>query len=121
MARQELDKTFRSVQKALRQADTGGSATATQRAMRAMIRGFGGAATSAERLTGNHDSTRGFVRVDPPGRDGGLKDVKLMIAAAQDVKLRLSSAEALRSKLEESIARGWQDKDWSCFTDIDRG
>ena len=29
MARQELDKTFRSVQKALRQADTGGSATAT--------------------------------------------------------------------------------------------
>jgi hypothetical protein len=25
------------------------------------------------------------------------------------------------AKLEESIARGWQDKDWSCFTDIDRG
>jgi 3-hydroxyisobutyrate dehydrogenase-like beta-hydroxyacid dehydrogenase len=52
---------------------------------------------------------------------GGLKDVKLMIAAAQDVKLRLSSAEALRAKLEESVARGWRDKDWSCFTDIDRG
>jgi 3-hydroxyisobutyrate dehydrogenase-like beta-hydroxyacid dehydrogenase len=52
---------------------------------------------------------------------GGLKDVKLMIAAAQDVKLRLSSAEALRSKLEEAIARGWQDRDWSCLTDIDRG
>ena len=52
---------------------------------------------------------------------GGLKDVKLMIAAAQDVKLRLSSAEALRSKLEGAIARGWQDKDWSCLTDIDRG
>ena len=51
---------------------------------------------------------------------GGLKDVKLMIAAAQDVKLRLSSAEAMRIKLEESIARGWRDKDWSCFTDIDR-
>ncbi|MGA2488259.1 MAG: NAD(P)-dependent oxidoreductase [Roseiarcus sp.] len=51
---------------------------------------------------------------------GGLKDVKLMIAAAQDVNLRLSSAEALRSKLEASIARGWQDKDWSCLTDIDR-
>jgi 3-hydroxyisobutyrate dehydrogenase-like beta-hydroxyacid dehydrogenase len=46
---------------------------------------------------------------------GGLKDVKLMIAAAQDVKLRLSSAEAVRSKLEASIARGWQHKDWSCF------
>jgi 3-hydroxyisobutyrate dehydrogenase-like beta-hydroxyacid dehydrogenase len=52
---------------------------------------------------------------------GGLKDVKLMIASAQEVKLKLSSAEALRAKLEESIARGWQDKDWSCFTDIDRG
>ena len=51
---------------------------------------------------------------------GGLKDVRLMIAAAQDVHLRLSSAEALRSKLEASIARGWQDRDWSCLTDIDR-
>ncbi len=51
---------------------------------------------------------------------GGLKDVKLMIDAAKDVKLRLSSAEALRSKLEASIARGWQDKDWSCLTDVDR-
>ena len=51
---------------------------------------------------------------------GGLKDVKLMIGAAKDVKLRLSSAEALQSKLEASIARGWQDKDWSCLTDIDR-
>jgi 3-hydroxyisobutyrate dehydrogenase-like beta-hydroxyacid dehydrogenase len=52
---------------------------------------------------------------------GGLKDVELMIAAAEDVKLRLSSAEALRTKFETSIARGWKDKDWSCFTDIDRG
>ena len=52
---------------------------------------------------------------------GGLKDVELMIASAEDVKLRLSSAEAARTKLEAAIARGWQDKDWSCFTDIDRG
>jgi len=51
---------------------------------------------------------------------GGLKDINLMIAAARDVKLRLSSAEAMRAKLEESIARGWREKDWSCFTDIDR-
>jgi 3-hydroxyisobutyrate dehydrogenase-like beta-hydroxyacid dehydrogenase len=51
---------------------------------------------------------------------GGLKDVKLMIAAAEDVKQRLSSAEALRAKLEASIARGWQNKDWSCLTAIDR-
>ncbi len=48
---------------------------------------------------------------------GGLKDVNLMIAAAKDVELRLSSAETMRAKLEESIARGWRDKDWSCFTD----
>jgi 3-hydroxyisobutyrate dehydrogenase-like beta-hydroxyacid dehydrogenase len=51
---------------------------------------------------------------------GGLKDVQLMIAAAHDVDLRLSSAEALRAKLDEAIARGWRDKDWSCFTDVDR-
>ena len=51
---------------------------------------------------------------------GGLKDVQLMIAAAQDVNLRLSSAEALRAKLDAAITRGWRDKDWSCFTDIDR-
>ena len=51
---------------------------------------------------------------------GGLKDVQLMIAAAHDVNLSLSSAEALRAKLDAAIARGWRDKDWSCFTDIDR-
>jgi 3-hydroxyisobutyrate dehydrogenase-like beta-hydroxyacid dehydrogenase len=51
---------------------------------------------------------------------GGLKDVQLMIAAAHDVSLRLSSAEALRGKLDAAIARGWRDKDWSCFTEIDR-
>ena len=42
MARQELDKTLASVERALRQTDSEGSTTATQRAMRAMIRGFGG-------------------------------------------------------------------------------
>jgi 3-hydroxyisobutyrate dehydrogenase-like beta-hydroxyacid dehydrogenase len=51
---------------------------------------------------------------------GGLKDVRLMIGAAGEVNLRLSSAEALRAKLEGAVARGWRDKDWSCFTDIDR-
>ena len=51
---------------------------------------------------------------------GGLKDVGLMIDAAGAVNLRLSSAEALRAKLDAAIARGWRDKDWSCFTDIDR-
>jgi 3-hydroxyisobutyrate dehydrogenase-like beta-hydroxyacid dehydrogenase len=52
--------------------------------------------------------------------DGGLKDVKLMIAAADSVNVRLTSAEALRDKLETAVGRGWGDKDWSCFTDIER-
>jgi 3-hydroxyisobutyrate dehydrogenase-like beta-hydroxyacid dehydrogenase len=51
---------------------------------------------------------------------GGLKDVTLMIATANEVGLRLSSAEAVRAKLEAAVERGWRDKDWSCFTDIDR-
>jgi 3-hydroxyisobutyrate dehydrogenase-like beta-hydroxyacid dehydrogenase len=51
---------------------------------------------------------------------GGRKDVQLMIDAAEGVNLRLSSAEALRAKLDAAIAHGWRDKDWSCFTDIDR-
>jgi AcrR family transcriptional regulator len=42
MARQELDKTVAAVQRALRQADAEAPATATQRAIRAMTRGFGG-------------------------------------------------------------------------------
>jgi 3-hydroxyisobutyrate dehydrogenase-like beta-hydroxyacid dehydrogenase len=51
---------------------------------------------------------------------GGRKDVQLMIDAAQAVNLRLSSAEALRAKLDAAIARGWRDRDWSCFTEADR-
>jgi len=51
---------------------------------------------------------------------GGLKDVELMIAAARDVDLELSSARALETKLKAAIQRGWEAKDWSCFTDIDR-
>jgi len=42
MARRELDRVVRSIQKALKQADEGDTATATQRAIRALIRGFGG-------------------------------------------------------------------------------
>jgi hypothetical protein len=36
------------------------------------------------------------------------------------VNQRLTSAEALRAKLDAAIARGWRDKDWSCFTEIER-
>lgn len=42
LARNELGKTSAAVQRALQQADAGAPATATQRAIRAMIRGFGG-------------------------------------------------------------------------------
>lgn len=50
---------------------------------------------------------------------GGLKDIRLMIDAAHNVGLTLSSAELLRTKLEMSIANGWAEKDWSCFTETD--
>jgi 3-hydroxyisobutyrate dehydrogenase-like beta-hydroxyacid dehydrogenase len=52
---------------------------------------------------------------------GGLKDVGLMIDAAAAAGQKLTSAETVRAKLEAAIARGWRDRDWSCFTDIDRG
>ncbi|MCL2626431.1 MAG: NAD(P)-dependent oxidoreductase [Cystobacterineae bacterium] len=75
-----------------------------------------------------HPSTREYVEkigqrdFDAVGFtvSGGLKDVKLMMKSAAEVQLRLSSAEALCAKLECSIANGWQDKDWSCFTETDR-
>lgn len=51
---------------------------------------------------------------------GGLKDVELMIAAARDVDLDLSSARTIKDKLDAAIARGWEARDWSCFTEIDR-
>ncbi len=51
---------------------------------------------------------------------GGLKDVELMIAAGRDVDLELSSAQALQAKLSAAVSRGWDSKDWSCLTDIDR-
>jgi 3-hydroxyisobutyrate dehydrogenase-like beta-hydroxyacid dehydrogenase len=51
---------------------------------------------------------------------GGLKDVGLMIAAATAAGQRLTSAEAVRAKLQAALARGWREKDWSCFTEIDR-
>jgi 3-hydroxyisobutyrate dehydrogenase-like beta-hydroxyacid dehydrogenase len=51
---------------------------------------------------------------------GGLKDIELMIGAAHEVNFKLSSALAMQTKLRAAIERGWKDKDWSCFTDLDR-
>ncbi len=82
-----------------------------------MLSGFFGNPGTREYISkiGERDfDTVGFTAA------GGLKDVRLMIDAAHDVNLKLSSAEALRAKLDEAIARGWRDKDWSCFTEIDR-
>jgi 3-hydroxyisobutyrate dehydrogenase-like beta-hydroxyacid dehydrogenase len=82
-----------------------------------MLSGFFGNPGTREYIAkiGEHDFDNvGFTAA------GGLKDIQLMIDAAQGVGLRLSSAEALRSKLDAVIAHGWRDKDWSCFTEIDR-
>jgi 3-hydroxyisobutyrate dehydrogenase-like beta-hydroxyacid dehydrogenase len=82
-----------------------------------MLSGFFGNPGTREYIAkiGERDfDTAGFTAA------GGLKDVQLMIAAAHEVDLRLSSAEALRAKLDAAIARGWRDKDWSCFTEFDR-
>ena len=82
-----------------------------------MLSGFFGNPGTREYVTkiGERDfDTVGFTTA------GGLKDVWLMIQAAHTVNLRLSSAEALRAKLDAAVAHGWRDKDWSCFTDIDR-
>jgi len=82
-----------------------------------MLAGFFGNPGTREYITkiGERDfDTVGFTAA------GGLKDVRLMIDAAHDVDLKLSSAEALRAKLDAAIARGWRDRDWSCFTEIDR-
>lgn len=51
---------------------------------------------------------------------GGLKDVDLMIATAGSAGVTLSSALAIRQKLAGAISQGWANKDWSCFTDLDR-
>lgn len=85
--------------------------------VRQILFGFFGAEATRDyvgKIAGRDFDAVGFTA------SGGLKDVELMIAAARDVDLDLSSAQALRIKLEAAISRGWQDKDWSCFTDIDR-
>jgi 3-hydroxyisobutyrate dehydrogenase-like beta-hydroxyacid dehydrogenase len=83
-----------------------------------LLAGFFGNPGTREYIAkiGEHDfDTVGFTAA------GGLKDVRLMIEAAHAVNQSLTSAEAVRAKLDAAIARGWRDKDWSCFTDIDRG
>lgn len=82
-----------------------------------MLSGFFGAPATRDYVVkvGERDfDAAGFTAV------GGLKDVRLMIDAAHAVNQRLTSAEAVRAKLDTAISRGWQEKDWSCFTDIDR-
>ncbi len=85
--------------------------------VRQMLFGFFGAEATREyvgKIAERDFDTVGFTA------SGGLKDVELMIAAARDVDLDLSSARALKDKLGAAIARGWDERDWSCFTDIDR-
>ena len=83
MARQELDKTLASVQRELSDPDSEDPATATQRAVRAMIRGFGGrrrlrAALLSTMMTQGHlseltrpvETIADFLRRKQPPVDG---------------------------------------------------
>jgi len=82
-----------------------------------MLTGFFGNPASRDYIT--KVGARDFVDVGFTAA-GGLKDVRLMIEAAGSAHQKLTSAEAVRAKLEAAVARGWTEKDWSCFTDIDR-
>ena len=85
--------------------------------LRQMLFGFFAAEATREyvsKIAERDFDTVGFTT------SGGLKDVELMLAAARDVDLDLSSARTLKDKLGAAMARGWDTKDWSCFTDIDR-
>jgi len=82
-----------------------------------MLTGFFGSPPVKDYVT--RIAEREFV---PPGFEiaGGLKDVKLMIAAAREVNLKLTNAEAIRTKIRAAIKSGLRGKDWSSFTEIDR-
>jgi len=45
----------------------------------------------------------------------GLKDIKLAIDAGRLKDLELPAADAVRSKMNSAMARGYGDKDWSVF------
>jgi 3-hydroxyisobutyrate dehydrogenase-like beta-hydroxyacid dehydrogenase len=52
--------------------------------------------------------------------DGGLKDVTLILAAAAEVHTPLPYASVVRDKCLAAKARGMNQLDWSCLTEISR-
>jgi 3-hydroxyisobutyrate dehydrogenase-like beta-hydroxyacid dehydrogenase len=51
---------------------------------------------------------------------GGLKDVDLMLAAAEEIALPLPHAAILRDKFAEGLRRGMEREDWSAITEVTR-
>lgn len=82
-----------------------------------MLNGFFGAEATRDYI--GKIATRDFDDVGFTAT-GGLKDVELMIDTARAQGLELTSALTIKAKLDQAIAQGWRDKDWSCFTEIDR-
>jgi len=48
----------------------------------------------------------------------GLKDVRLMLAAAEDVAAPMPVASLIRDNLISGIAQGWGDLDWSAVARV---
>jgi len=48
----------------------------------------------------------------------GLKDVKLMIAAAGSERLAMPFAEVMRAHFEQAIAQGYRDQDWAVIARV---
>jgi 3-hydroxyisobutyrate dehydrogenase-like beta-hydroxyacid dehydrogenase len=51
---------------------------------------------------------------------GGLKDVRLMLATAEQAGAPLEIGRITERKLQEAIAAGMQDRDWSAFSEVTR-
>lgn len=51
---------------------------------------------------------------------GGLKDVRLMLAAAENLGTSFDIARIIESKMTEAISNGHQDMDWSAIYDVTR-
>ncbi len=62
----------------------------------------------------NTDGSGGF------GMRGGLKDVRLMLAAAKRADCPLDLAALIEGKMEECLARGLENADWSAIQEVTR-
>lgn len=51
---------------------------------------------------------------------GGLKDVRLMLAGAKSAHVSLDIGEIAERKLQEGVATGWGEADWSAIYEITR-